>query len=135
MGIEFYVQGYRDGQPSGLDAERVRAIFGVSGPGPVYPLAYDATHRCDLSLGSRNGPETSFAILKPCDHPALWQALFAVLSEGPYVLFAPDCTAPVAVGRLPICQRVWPTLLVPRCLSRAPRRSVPRSSAEAQKNS
>lgn len=101
MGIEFYVQGYHDGQPDGLDAERVRAIFGVSGPGPVYPLVYDETHRCDLSLSSRTGPATSFAILKPCDHPALWQALFGVLSEGPYVLFAPDGNAPVVAGQAP----------------------------------
>lgn len=101
MGIEFYVQGYRDGQPCGLHPDRVRAIFGVAGPGPIYPLVYDQTHRCDLSLSSRNGPATTFAIMKPCDHPALWQALFEVLAEGPYVLFAPDGNAPVAVGQAP----------------------------------
>ncbi|MSU88940.1 hypothetical protein GE300_04790 [Rhodobacteraceae bacterium 2CG4] len=101
MGTEIYVQGYRNRRPAGLGADRVRAILGVCGPGPLYRLAYDDAHHCELSLTGRTGLATSFAILRPCDHPALWLALFAVLTEGPYVLFAPDGNAPVAAGQTP----------------------------------
>ncbi len=100
MSIEIYVQGFSGGQPDGIGTREVLAAFGtalVPGPGDRYRLVYDAENDCEVAVTEEAGRAMSLCLFRPCDHPGLWQSLFALLTQGPYVLYAPGGEAPVAV--------------------------------------
>ena len=98
MGIEYFIQGHRDGEAAGVPLQLILRAFDKQESDHkdgFYRLSYDAAHTCDFTVTVEDEVVTVICIYKPCAHERLFQSIFEVLCAGPYVLFSPGGNAPV----------------------------------------
>ena len=98
MGIEYYIQGYRNGEATGINLKPILDAFGKKEgdhTDGLYRLFYDEANDCNFQVTVENGIVTSICIFRPCAHQRLYRSIFDVLRAGPYVLYAPGSEAPV----------------------------------------
>ncbi|MCU7810287.1 MAG: hypothetical protein KZQ77_03495, partial [Candidatus Thiodiazotropha sp. (ex Notomyrtea botanica)] len=95
MSTELYIQGFSADGETGLPFHEVLALFSTQSEPDAngfYSIAYDQLNSCDLSLQVADALATSVTIIRPCQHMALWAAVFELLSSAPYVAYMPGST-------------------------------------------
>ncbi len=98
MGIDFYIQGFQMGEPSGVEVLKTLQAFGLTArdeKNGVFSLEYDEENSCEIKISQVEGITTEICIFRPCEHEALNTGIITVLKSGPYVLFASDGHAPI----------------------------------------
>lgn len=102
MSIEYYIQGFREGEASGVGEADILGCFKLSKRDTLdgqYHLQYTKNVDCHLSLTTQEGCITAICIHRPVNHPSLYESIFRVLSFQGYILFAPSGNGPVAVDK------------------------------------
>ena len=101
MSFEVYVECYEHGKPAGVPRTAINSLFPVveaeSEP-DYWSVRYDDSNSCHVHvspLASDPSSIKSLCVLRPCDDPRLWDALFAVMQLGAMVLYFPGCFAPL----------------------------------------
>jgi hypothetical protein len=105
VSFEVFVQCFDSGEPAGLDRAEVRQLFPVAEDEsePNYWLVrYDALNSCHIRVGvlpSDPGRVDFLNVHRPCEAPALWAALLAVLRMGTVILYWPGLHPPLAATK------------------------------------
>jgi hypothetical protein len=98
LGIELYIQGYRNGAEDGGRLRNILAAFGKNESDLAdgrYRLSYDSMNSCEFSMTLEDGFVKDICIYRPCSHEKLYESIFSILRNGPYVLFTPGGNAPL----------------------------------------
>jgi hypothetical protein len=112
MSMEVYIQCFKDGAPSGVPRDKVRAAFGqfLTETEPrFWSVRYDDENGCDVAVDACEDDASlvySLCIERPCGDKRLWDALAAILKLGTVVLYFPGGASPLVavesvVGHLP----------------------------------
>jgi hypothetical protein len=108
LSIELYIQGFSDGEPSGIPAAQVLSAFSISeGPDDdgLYSLDFGPGMDCKLSTDLENGTAVAVTIFRPVTADQLWAAVFDLMTRANYIAYTSEGRAAVAsaavLGELP----------------------------------
>jgi len=99
LSIEIYIQGFSDGEPSGIPEAQVLDSFSISeGPDEdgLYALDFGPGMDCHLSMTLEDGAAVAVTILRPVTADQLWVAVFDLLTKANYIAYASEPRAVVA---------------------------------------
>ena len=104
MGFEVFMQRFEHGQPAGVSADIVRALFthiAADSEPDYWRIKYAKGNSCDVSVTrSAEDPEkiTALTIDRPTSDARLWDSLYGVLKLGNWVLYFPAEPPPIIVA-------------------------------------
>lgn len=92
MSFELYVQGYAASGASGLPLERVLATLGASDVPDEFGFRSIVADEdsCEVLLKTDQGLVVAMTLVRPYDRIQLFDSLYSLLEDGPYVAFAPS---------------------------------------------
>jgi hypothetical protein len=99
LSIELYIQGFSNGEPSGIPGEQLLGMFSISEGSDqdgLYPLEFGSGMGCQLSIDLEDGAAVALTIFRPVTADRLWAALFELLTKAPYIAYTSEGRAAVA---------------------------------------
>jgi hypothetical protein len=99
LSIELFIQGFSDGEPSGISEAQVLGVFSVSeGPDDegLYALDFGPGMDCQLSIDLEDGAAVAATIFRPVTADQLWVAVFDLLTRANYIAYTSEGRAAVA---------------------------------------
>lgn len=108
MSFELFLQCFDSGEPAGLQRATVRGLFPVvefESEVDYWLVRYDDSNTCNIGVqATPTDPDSlaSLCVFRPCDHPRLWEALFAAMRLGHVVLYFPGCRHPLTADETTI---------------------------------
>src|SRR5262245_51310124 len=108
MSLDVYLQWFQNGDAQGVPEERVRSAFGDAlkiQDDLGWRLSYGPGLQSDVYLSRRDGKVKGLTVNRPVEAPALWQALFDLLSIENAVFYFPESSlfarSDAVAGHLP----------------------------------
>lgn len=101
MSIELYLQGFSDGEPSGIPEAAVRTIFSISSDQDEdgrFLLDFGPGMDCELIINIEAGVAVAVTIFRPVTAVQLWTSVFELMSRGNYVAYTSEGRAAVATA-------------------------------------